>query len=256
MRISAVAVTAQVQDVTGLLDRLLGFLELGKPSVTAETLIQMKDLLRRYPHIAEVAIASVASISPEVPKSVAGPANRSIQSDQTLHPLLCAYSFHLEVGHLCPDRCDRTWMKPRRGLRSSGFWGSTATTYRCPSAVACVDQLLSASPRFLMPCLCRYAFISICCCGGATQDAPYLLELVAADWASQALAVRLALLTAAAKLFFARPPECQRLLGSLLALAAADTDQDVHDRGLLYYRWVAPAPVTSSCTCFGCARML
>lgn len=82
-----------------------------------------------------------------------------------------------------------------------------------------------------------------------TQDAPYLLELVAADWASQALAVRLALLTAAAKLFFARPPECQRLLGSLLALAAADTDQDVHDRGLLYYRWVAPAAVTSSCTC-------
>ncbi len=56
----------QVQDVTGLLDRLLGFLELGKASVTAETLIQMKDLLRRYPHVAEVAIASVATISPQV----------------------------------------------------------------------------------------------------------------------------------------------------------------------------------------------
>ena len=79
---------------------------------------------------------------------------------------------------------------------------------------------------------------------------------MAADWASQALVVRLALLSAAAKLFFARPPECQRLLGSLLALATADTDQDVHDRGLLYYRSVSPAPVTSGCTCCDGARML
>ncbi len=38
--------------MSGLLDRLLGFLELGKDCVTAETLIQMKDLLRRYPHMA------------------------------------------------------------------------------------------------------------------------------------------------------------------------------------------------------------
>lgn len=150
MRFSAFAVIAQVQDVTGLLDRLLGFLELGKPSVTAETLIQMKDLLRRYPHIAEVAIASVASISPEVPKSVTGPANRSIQYDEALHPPLCACSFHPEVDAVCPDLCDRTWMKPRRGLRSSGFWGSTATTYRCPSAVVCVDQLLSAPESDLL----------------------------------------------------------------------------------------------------------
>lgn len=51
--------------MSGLLDRLLGFLELGKDCVTAETLIQMKDLLRRYPHIADVAIASVATISPQ-----------------------------------------------------------------------------------------------------------------------------------------------------------------------------------------------
>jgi Adaptin N terminal region len=58
--------TMQVQDVSGLLDRLLNFLELGKDCVTAETLIQIKDLLRRYPHIAEVAIASVASISLQV----------------------------------------------------------------------------------------------------------------------------------------------------------------------------------------------
>lgn len=68
------------------------------------------------------------------------------------------------------------------------------------------------------------------------QDAPYLLEPLVAELPAQALRVRLALLTAAAKLFFARPPECQGLLGSALAAAAADADQDVHDRGLLYYR--------------------
>ena len=48
--------------------------------------------------------------------------------------------------------------------------------------------------------------------------------------------MRLALLTAALKLFFARPPECQALLGAALAAAAADANQDVRDRGLMYYR--------------------
>lgn len=55
-----------MQDVSGLLDRLLGFLELGKACVTSETLIQIKDVLRRYPHVAEVAISSLNSLSPQV----------------------------------------------------------------------------------------------------------------------------------------------------------------------------------------------
>ena len=54
--------------------------------------------------------------------------------------------------------------------------------------------------------------------------------------------VRLALLAAAMKLFFRRPPECQKLLGSVLAAASSDTNQDVHDRALLYYRCPALAP--------------
>jgi hypothetical protein len=53
--------------------------------------------------------------------------------------------------------------------------------------------------------------------------------------------VQLALLTAAAKLFFKRPPEAQQLLGAALAGGLADSNQDVHDRALLYYRWAAPA---------------
>ena len=68
------------------------------------------------------------------------------------------------------------------------------------------------------------------------QDAPYLLEPLALGFADEEVPVRLALLTAALKLFFARPPECQTLLGAALAAAVADADQDVRDRGLMYYR--------------------
>ena len=79
-----------------------------------------------------------------------------------------------------------------------------------------------------------------CQCGNfkmlPEQDAPYLLEPLGAGFSSEPVPVRLALLAAAGKLFFARPPECQRLLGSVLAAASADPNQDVHDRALLYYR--------------------
>jgi hypothetical protein len=56
----------QVQDVDGIVERLLGFLETGKSYVTDEAVIQIKDLLRRYPTIAEACLASVSSIAPEV----------------------------------------------------------------------------------------------------------------------------------------------------------------------------------------------
>lgn len=39
-----------------------------------------------------------------------------------------------------------------------------------------------------------------------------------------------ALLTACAKLFFKRPPECRPALGAALAAGAVDSHQDVHDR--------------------------
>ena len=56
----------QVQEVGGIVERLLGFLEIDKPFVTAEALIQIADLLRRYPEMAEVSISSVSLISPQV----------------------------------------------------------------------------------------------------------------------------------------------------------------------------------------------
>ena len=80
------------------------------------------------------------------------------------------------------------------------------------------------------------------------QDAPYLLEPLAEGFAEEAVPVKLALLAAVTKLFFRRPPECQKLLGNVLAAASSDTNQDVHDRALLYYRCspmlLAPSPST------------
>lgn len=66
--------------------------------------------------------------------------------------------------------------------------------------------------------------------------APYTLQALADAFGSEPAGVKLALLTAAAKLFFSRPPEAQKLLGACIAAGLNDGDQDVHDRALLYYR--------------------
>ena len=63
-----------------------------------------------------------------------------------------------------------------------------------------------------------------------------MLEPLAESFCTEDPACRLALLTAGVRLFFKRPPECQRLLGALLGAGIGDSNQDVHDRALLYYR--------------------
>ena len=63
------------------------------------------------------------------------------------------------------------------------------------------------------------------------------MEYMAESYSNEEPSVRLALLSAAPKLFFKRPPECQKVLGTLLAAGVVDEDQDVHDRALLYYRY-------------------
>jgi hypothetical protein len=65
-----------------------------------------------------------------------------------------------------------------------------------------------------------------------------VLQPLADAFGSEPPVSKLALLTAAAKLFFARPPESQKLLGTCLAAGLNDADQDVHDRALLYFRCV------------------
>lgn len=74
--------------------------------------------------------------------------------------------------------------------------------------------------------------------GETLPDSPYQLEeMVNHIEEESSSAVKLQLLTAMMKLFFKRPAECQHSLGRLLEHAVdVETDMDVHDRGMLYYR--------------------
>ena len=75
-------------------------------------------------------------------------------------------------------------------------------------------------------------------CCDLVQDAPYALEKLIDDYDTlKDIRVKQNLLNASMKMFFARPPETQRMLGRLLMKVTDDvSSQDLHDRGLLYYR--------------------
>lgn len=104
----------QVQDVPGLVERLLGFLDIGKDFVTAETIVQVKDLARKYPDIAEVCVGSVSNISLEV-----GPSPRPLSLPPShlfslpCHPrhplhLLCwhyKHANHITMSAPVGERC-------------------------------------------------------------------------------------------------------------------------------------------------------
>eukprot|EP00240_Pyramimonas_obovata_P000618 CAMPEP_0118943262 /NCGR_PEP_ID=MMETSP1169-20130426/37958_1 /TAXON_ID=36882 /ORGANISM="Pyramimonas obovata, Strain CCMP722" /LENGTH=566 /DNA_ID=CAMNT_0006888471 /DNA_START=40 /DNA_END=1737 /DNA_ORIENTATION=+ len=146
-------IALETPDAEPIVMRLLQFLELEQQHITAETLIILKDLLRRHPkHTMDItaALDQVDVMSVEEPAAKA------------------AY----------------IWMVGELG----------------------------------------------------TLD-PYLLEpLVEGFSQEESSEVKLEMITACAKLFFKRPPECQRLLGKVLEAGVADSQQDVHDRALLYYR--------------------
>lgn len=69
-------------------------------------------------------------------------------------------------------------------------------------------------------------------------EAPYLLEAIIKAYEEEhSTEIKLQLLTAVMKTFFRRAPETQKMLGRLIDLSINDiSDQDVHDRGLMYYR--------------------
>lgn len=144
-----------IPDVNGIVERMLLFLESGSEHIVAETLVQMKDLLRRYPDMALMCMASVEELQQG------------------------------EIGD--------------------------------PEAKAALVWILGAF-------------------GGHLGSAPYALEALLEGFPGEEPAVRLAALTAAVQLFFQRPPECQKLLGAVLAAGVNDANQDVRDRALLYYR--------------------
>lgn len=155
--IAAVGKIAIKGDALGeIIDRLLQFLGMGIDYVTAETLVQVRNILRRFPERAGDCITAIGGI---------------------------------DVGEIADE---------------------------------------SAKDAFVW-ILGEY--------GHVIPDAPYLLEPMVESFGEESSAlVRLGLLTAVAKLFFVRPAEARPILGNVLKAAMADTNQDVHDRGLLYYR--------------------
>ena len=76
------------------------------------------------------------------------------------------------------------------------------------------------------------------------KEAPYALEKLIDTYDDiTAPTVKMALLTSTMKLFFQRPPECQRMLGRLLKYTTEDvSNQDLHDRALLYHRLLKSSP--------------
>eukprot|EP00003_Mantamonas_plastica_P008439 TRINITY_DN1738_c0_g1_i3.p1 TRINITY_DN1738_c0_g1~~TRINITY_DN1738_c0_g1_i3.p1 ORF type:complete len:417 (-),score=160.26 TRINITY_DN1738_c0_g1_i3:12-1262(-) len=77
--------------------------------------------------------------------------------------------------------------------------------------------------------------------GEQIWEAPYSLEGLISEYDTEGSpVVKMALLTATVKLFIKRPPECQKMLGSLMEKAVNDfSHADVHDRALFYYRLLA-----------------
>ena len=73
--------------------------------------------------------------------------------------------------------------------------------------------------------------------GHELEEGPYILEPLIDNWEELTHAVRLELMSCTMKMFFRRPPECQKMLGKLLKQALEDpSNVDVHDRAMLYYR--------------------
>ena len=122
----------------------------------------------------------------------------------------------------------------------------TAETYivmadmvRClPDQVEkCVDALASLKSVEVVSPEAREAIVWILgAYGDRLQEAPYILETMVLGFDEEHARTQLALLTAAAKLFFKRPPECHRLLIDVLEKGSESANQDVHDRALFYFR--------------------
>ncbi|GIL71417.1 hypothetical protein Vretimale_2716 [Volvox reticuliferus] len=145
-----------VSDSGGIVERLLMFLDGGSEHLIAEALVQLKDVLRRYPDVAHVCVGGLGDLA--VHANITEPAARA--------------AFMWILGQF----------------------------------------------------------------GGLVHEAPYLLEPFVDGFASEDSSVRLAVLTAAAQLFFRRPAEMKPILGAALSAGIADSHADVRDRALMYYR--------------------
>mmetsp|Transcript_27957 Transcript_27957/g.67804 ORF Transcript_27957/g.67804 Transcript_27957/m.67804 type:complete len:843 (+) Transcript_27957:170-2698(+) len=124
-------------------------------------------------------------------------------------------------------------------IQSEAATGLTLMIRKHPDLkpVACVS--LSRTLRYVQEPSGKASIIWMLgeCCD-LVPDAPYALEKLIDNYDNiKDVKVKQYLLNAVMKMFFARPPEVQRMLGRLLLKVTDDvSSQDLHDRGLLYYR--------------------
>ena len=124
-------------------------------------------------------------------------------------------------------------------IQSEAATGLTLMVRKHPELKPVCCQSLARSLRYIEEGEGRASIIWLLgeCCD-IVQDAPYALEKLIDDYDNlKDVRVKQNLLNATMKIFFARPPETQRMLGRLLLKVTDDvSSQDLHDRGLLYYR--------------------
>jgi len=155
------AIARAVPDASGLVERLLSFLDMGRGHVTCEVIRALPDVLRRYPASRDLVVNTAVTV--DLP-SIAEPDARAA--------MLWVLGVH----------------------------------------------------------------------GTALRSTPYVLEAAAAGFEGEEVPVKLALLTAAARTFFARPHETRPALGAALAAGAADPSRVVRERATLYHRLLRHDP--------------
>ncbi|KAK9404589.1 AP-4 complex subunit beta-1 [Crotalus adamanteus] len=109
----------------------------------------------------------------------------------------------------------------------------------CPQCTECVAQSLSGCEEIIQDSEGKQALIWLLGVHGErVPNAPYILEDFVENVKSEPFSVvKLELLTAVARLFVARPAECQDTLGRLLYYCIEEEkDMAVRDRALFYYR--------------------
>jgi AP-4 complex subunit beta-1 len=124
-------------------------------------------------------------------------------------------------------------------IQSEAATGLTLMIRKHPELKSVCSMSLARTLRYVQEATGKASIIWLIgeCCD-ILQDAPYALEKVIDSYDTiKDVRVKQNLLNATMKVFFARPPEVQRMLGRLLVKVTDDvSSQDLHDRGLLYYR--------------------
>eukprot|EP00951_Prasinocladus_malaysianus_P003296 scaffold23370_cov52-Prasinocladus_malaysianus.AAC.2 len=172
--------------------------------------------------IAKEAVRCVGKIALEVP-DVPGICDRLLSFLDMNKPHVAAET--LVIVKVSDAESTVSWDRARaKGLKSR-LVGDLLRRYP-ERADECIAAVSGVTPLDIADSEARAAYVWLLGeHGKSIQDAPYLLEALAEVFSEQTSFVQLSLLTACMKLFFQRPPECQRLLGSVLKAGTSDVEQ-------------------------------